>query len=86
MVDNTFTYGSAHYKTGTLLFVEDDSDLRKRHESFSPIKRFYYILSVIDGQDAFQKLIDLDFQVDLIVTDIHMPNMTGIEFANSIKK
>ena len=72
-------------KAGVLLFVEDDPDQRKI-ACFSLRSKGYSIIDCDDGQDAIQKLIDLDFKVDLIITDVNMPNMTGIELAQSIKK
>ena len=72
-------------KRGTLLFVEDDPTF-ERSMTLSLRSKGFTIFECDDGQDALQKLIDLDFQVDLIITDVHMPNMTGIELANSIKK
>ncbi|RLC14194.1 MAG: response regulator [Deltaproteobacteria bacterium] len=44
----------------------------------------YEIISAIDGADALEKL--LMNSVDLVATDINMPNMDGYELVKRIRK
>jgi two-component system alkaline phosphatase synthesis response regulator PhoP len=43
----------------------------------------FEVVSAIDGQDALELLTD--FVPDLIVTDLQMPRMTGLEFCHKIR-
>lgn len=44
----------------------------------------YFIETSESGQDAIEKVKKVDF--DLIVIDIRMPNMNGLEFIHQVKK
>ncbi|MEK7846030.1 MAG: response regulator, partial [Nitrospinota bacterium] len=44
----------------------------------------YYVEMAVDGQDALLKLQNRDF--DIIVSDIQMPNMNGLELTEEIKQ
>ncbi len=68
-------------KETKVLLVEDNFDLRKflRHE----LESEYKVFEATDGKDgltASYKLIP-----DIIISDVMMPNMDGIEFCKSIK-
>jgi len=41
------------------------------------------ITEAVDGQDALSKVKDNNF--DLVLTDIRMPNMDGLEFVNKVR-
>jgi len=41
------------------------------------------ITEAVDGQDALGKVRDNNF--DLVLTDIRMPNMDGLEFVNKVR-
>ena len=65
-----------------IAIVEDDINMRKSLEiSFEDFKEF----EVITFKSAVDALKKLDESFDLIITDINMPRMDGIEFIKELK-
>ena len=66
----------------TILYVEDDLDIQK--EMFQYMSMFFQKVVLADdgleGLDAYKKE-----KFDLVVTDLSMPNMNGIEMIEKIK-
>lgn len=66
----------------TILVIEDNDELRNLY-SLALRKQGYETLSASDGVTASQ-LMEHNF-VDMIITDIMMPNMNGYEFVKYIR-
>lgn len=69
--------------TETVLFVEDEAVLLKMHCDFLQ-SLGYRVVPAVDGVDALQKYQDHPDGIDLLVTDIVMPNMGGIELSEKL--
>ncbi len=66
-----------------ILYVEDDSTMRKMFkEVLKKIVDTIYLAN--DGQDGLEVFERED--IDIIITDINMPNMSGLEMAHEIRK
>ena len=75
-------------KTLTLLYVEDDHQVR---DKFVVIlnKLFKQVFVAVDGVDGLEKFHQSNKDkayIDLIISDIAMPNMDGMEFLENIRK
>jgi two-component system chemotaxis response regulator CheY len=66
----------------TILIVDDSESIREV-VNFTLEKEGFNVLVGVDGQDA-QKHLNGD-KIDLIITDLHMPNMDGIEFIKVVR-
>lgn len=66
-----------------VLYVEDDKDVR---DGISMLlqKFFKTVTTAVDGQDGLEKFKEGNF--DLVLTDISMPNMNGVEMSSEIKE
>ena len=68
---------------GRILVVDDEADIAGAYEmalnnaGFSTVKSF-------DGLDALSKIRNEDF--DLIVTDLKMPRLSGVELIEGLRK
>ena len=72
-------------KTFTILYVEDEKYLRRDiYENILPFVK--KIIIAVDGKDGLEKFMDNRGSIDLIVSDILMPNMNGIEMNDEIRK
>jgi PAS domain S-box-containing protein len=70
-------------KTLKLLYVEDNEEARLGTSMM--LGEFFDDITVaVDGEDGLKKFKESEF--DLIVSDINMPKMNGIEMAAEIKK
>ena len=70
----------------TILIVDDSASLRQV-VAISLNSAGYEVLQACDGRDALDKLGKLGGQkIHLIVSDVNMPNMGGIEFVTEVKK
>lgn len=67
----------------TLLFAEDDEAIRRKTKE-SLMVLFKDVIEAVDGQDALEKFVDK--KPDMILTDIKMPNMDGMEFIQRVRK
>ena len=65
-----------------LLFVDDDKALLKMLENYFRLRR-YRILLAEDGMEALEKIEDVP---DLILLDINMPRMDGMELCVKIRE
>lgn len=66
-----------------LLYVEDNEN--SRIEVLEILEIFFQdIIVAVDGVEGLEKFRNND--IDLIITDIHMPNMDGLTMANEIRK
>lgn len=66
-----------------LLYVEDNESVRL--SNLELFKNFFdYIESAVDGQDGYEKFQQNRF--DIIITDINMPRLNGIEMIERIRK
>jgi len=64
------------------ILVVDDSKLM--HKIYEVMLRQYPIVYAIDGRDALDKL-EADSEIDLVLLDINMPKMNGIEFLDELR-
>ena len=71
-------------KTGKpcILLVEDDIDMRIYIQQ--QLSVLYDIVEVSNGRKALTKLQNM--QIDLIISDVMMPEMSGIEFTRIVKE
>lgn len=76
-------YSSAAHSE-VVLIVEDEEQVRELAAEFAK-SAGYRVLTACDGQDALQVMEQFGKQVQVLVTDIVMPNMRGPELANCLK-
>jgi PAS domain S-box-containing protein len=69
--------------TERILLVEDDKSVRNLVERVLK-SRGYVVLSAEDGSNALQLASDVDLAVDLVLTDIVMPEMSGRELVDAL--
>jgi signal transduction histidine kinase/ligand-binding sensor domain-containing protein/DNA-binding response OmpR family regulator len=67
--------------TEIILVVEDNKDLREYLIEY--FQNFYKVLSAPNGEEGLR--MALDMSPDLIISDLMMPRMTGIEMCKKIK-
>jgi two-component system, chemotaxis family, chemotaxis protein CheY len=67
----------------TILIVDDSESIREV-VSFTLENEGYKVLVGVDGQDAI-KFFD-GSEIDLLITDLHMPNMDGIDLIKEVRK
>ncbi|MFA6148566.1 MAG: response regulator [bacterium] len=70
---------------GTILLVED-SDLVREVIARMLGEEGFTILPVSSGEDALSILRRKEVSIDLLLTDIVMPEMTGLELADRISE
>jgi PAS domain S-box-containing protein len=68
----------------TILFVEDDDKVRKSSVELLKLHG-YKVFSALNGKLAFEMVNDKDINVDLLITDVVMPEMGGVELAKKMK-
>lgn len=66
----------------TVMIVDDNSEIREY--LYSNLKEKYNVVAAFDGADALEKLVDFD--VDLIISDVMMPNIDGIQLCEKLKQ
>jgi two-component system, chemotaxis family, chemotaxis protein CheY len=66
----------------TILIVDDSESIREVVK-FTLENEGYTVLVGVDGKDAL-KFLD-GKTIDLVITDLHMPNMDGIELIKHIR-
>ena len=69
--------------TAKILVIEDEDQVR---ESYIDMFKFfgYEVDAAPNGREGLSKIVKQDF--DIVVTDLYMPEMNGLEVLNYIKK
>lgn len=65
-----------------ILVIDDEPDIRKSLSKFLK-KLGHTVVSVVDGMEGLSKFHSQEFQ--LVITDIRMPGLDGLEFMRRIK-
>ena len=81
VLENGIENGQADHKLPTLLLVEDNEDFRFYLKD--NLKQAYRIFEARNGKEGLQ--LTLKHLPDLIVSDIMMPEMDGIELCKKVK-
>lgn len=69
----------------TILFADDDGQMQKFVAAL--LHRLgYKVITARDGKDALQKARDFGGIIDLLLSDVDMPGMTGIELAIQLNR
>jgi len=66
-----------------ILIVDDQPIIRDLLKDFFKGKE-YYVVDAVDGWDALRKVSSNSF--DIIVTDIRMPGMNGMDFISELRR
>jgi two-component system, cell cycle sensor histidine kinase and response regulator CckA len=69
----------------TILVVEDDASLRKLTTSVLG-SMGYKVLEASDAESALTLASDLNVHIDLLLTDVLMPKMSGVELSIELQK
>lgn len=70
--------------TETILLAEDDDAIRDLHRTILE-EHGYAVIEAIDGREALEKFIGQQSLVDLLMTDVIMPNMDGKSLYEEIR-
>ena len=67
------------------ILVVDDSAAIRTSTTFVLEQEGYSVVQAEDGQDGLGKM-ESNGPFDLVITDINMPNMDGIEFTKKVRE
>ena len=67
----------------TVLTVDDSASIRQM-VTFTLKDAGYDVVEAVDGMDAISKLNS--HKINLVVTDLNMPNLDGIEFIKHVRQ
>ena len=70
---------------GTVLIV-DDSPTVVKFVTYSLKSSGLKVVTASDGMDAIEKISSLGSPIDLIITDLNMPNMDGYELIVTLRE
>ena len=68
------------------ILVVDDSPTVVKFVSFSLKNGGFTVVTARDGMDAIETLSNLSEDVDLIITDLNMPNLDGYGLIETVRK
>ncbi len=68
---------------GRTILIADDSASMRQLVTFALKDAGYDVIAAVDGKDALSKLNGS--KVDMVVTDLNMPNMDGIELIRQLR-
>jgi two-component system chemotaxis response regulator CheY len=68
------------------VLVVDDSPTVVKFVTYSLKNSGYKVVTATDGMDAIEKVSTLGSSVDLVITDLNMPNMDGYELISTLRK
>lgn len=68
-----------------LLFVEDDAVVREELQQLLS-QYFDKVITASDGEEGYSKYLENKSDIDVILTDINMPNLNGIDMVKKIRK
>jgi len=68
------------------ILVVDDSPTVLKFVSFSLKNRGFSVLTACDGMNAIEKLSNSPNPVDLIITDLNMPNVDGYGLIETVRQ
>ncbi len=68
------------------ILVVDDSPTVVKFVSFSLRNSGYNVVTACDGMDAIEKLNKLPENVDLVITDLNMPNLDGYSLIATLRQ
>ena len=71
-------------KKAKILIIDDDRDVQELISSFFRVRN-YEIIPYDDAQKALEDLTQAKVQCDVIITDLMLPGISGIEFTQRMK-
>lgn len=77
--------GEGEEASRMILLVEDEDTVRKVIERLL-VKLGYGVVAASDAEEAIDLFEELDDVVDLVLTDVVMPGLTGVEMAQVLKR
>ncbi len=66
-----------------VIMTADDAASVRQMVSFTLQEAGYEVTEAVDGQDALKKINSLT--IDMLITDMNMPNMGGIELIRKVR-
>jgi two-component system chemotaxis response regulator CheY len=63
--------------------IVDDSAVIRQLVSMTLEKEGYEVVTAVDGKDALDKIEGI--KIDMVISDLHMPQMDGIEFIKQLR-
>ena len=82
---NQIDFDYSQVEKSTILFVEDEDVLRE--EISNLFKDFFKgVLVASDGKEGLDLYLNNRENIDIIMTDINMPNMNGIDFISKVRE
>jgi len=70
-----------------ILLIEDDTiEVMKLNRVISTLELKHKLIVASNGEEALELLKDIDKLPDIILLDLNMPKINGIEFLNILKK
>ncbi len=79
------TFDISELRTITILYVEDEGNLRKQETKIYN-KIFKEVFEAEDGEEALEIFKNNQDKIDIIITDINMPKMSGLDLARAVQQ
>lgn len=68
------------------ILVVDDSPTVVKFVTLSLKTKGFNVVTACDGMDALEKMSNLEESVDLIITDLNMPNLDGYSLIETVRQ
>lgn len=68
------------------VLVVDDSPTVVKFVTFSLKNKGFNVITACDGMDAIEKVSNLPGTVDLVITDLNMPNLDGYSLIETLRQ